>query len=265
MMAAMSTFELSSRQIEAFNSEGFIVCPKLASADVCENLKQIAELHLRELIAPIEYEVDVGYPGAPVDKKAPGARTSRRLLQAYARDVAFRDWATFEGLAEVLSQLFGSQDGLMLSQCHHNCVMTKISGFNSVTLWHQDIRYWSFDEENLISVWLALGEENRSNGCLRVLPGSHHHELDRGRLDAAMFLRPDIPENKAFLQKAQPVELNPGDVLFFHCRLFHAAGRNLTDAPKLSPVFTYHLADNRPIEGTRSAKYPSIELPSQPR
>ena len=51
-----------------------------------------------------------------------------------------------------------------------------------------------------------------------------------------------------------------GDVLFFHCRLFHAAGMNLTDEVKLSAVFTCHAGDNQPIPGTRSATLPGIEL-----
>ena len=59
---------------------------------------------------------------------------------------------------------------------------------------------------------------------------------------------------------AQTVELHAGDVLLFHCRLFHAAGRNTTEQVKLSPVFTYHRADNHPIPGTRSAAFPSIAV-----
>ena len=51
-----------------------------------------------------------------------------------------------------------------------------------------------------------------------------------------------------------------GDALLFHCRLFHAAGRNLTDRAKLSCVFTYHAEDNCPLPGSRSAQYASIPL-----
>ena len=93
-----------------------------------------------------------------------------------------------------------------------------------------------------------------------MIPGTHDLELDRGRLDAALFLRPELPENDALIAAAEPVELEAGDVLLFHARLFHAAGRNESDAVKLSFVFTYHLADNRPIPGTKSAAFPSIPL-----
>ena len=75
-----------------------------------------------------------------------------------------------------------------------------------------------------------------------------------------LFLRTDLEENQALLEAAETVTLEAGDVLFFHCRLFHAAGMNLTDEIKQSLVFTYHAADNRPIPETRSALLPSIPL-----
>ncbi|MEX1238043.1 MAG: phytanoyl-CoA dioxygenase family protein, partial [Pseudomonadales bacterium] len=131
---------------------------------------------------------------------------------------------------------------------------------SSATRWHQDNRYWAFDQENLVSVWLALGDETRANGCLRVIPGSHRMDMEPGRFDAALFLRTDIAENKSLLTGANALELSAGDVLFFHSKLFHAAGRNRTDETKLSVVFTYHEKSNHPIEGTRSAQFPGIEL-----
>jgi phytanoyl-CoA hydroxylase len=150
---------------------------------------------------------------------------------------------------------------ILLSQCHHNCVMTKSPGFSSVTLWHQDVRYWAFERPELVSVWLALGAETAENGALRVIPGTHREMLPADRYDDALFLRHDLPENQALIARARTVELEQGDVLIFHSRAFHAAGRNQTDRVKLSGVFTYHTADNHPLPHTRSACYASIELP----
>ena len=259
----MNATALTDIELAAFRRDGYLVRKQLAADDLRSDMRQISEDHLAQLIAPIEYEIDVRYPGAPSDQSSPGARTSRRLLQAYARHEAFRRWATSEDVGSILKGLFDSCDQVMLSQCHHNCVMTKAPGYSSVTLWHQDNRYWSFDFENLISVWLALGHENRHNGCLRVIPGSHRPDFDSGRFDAALFLRPDLVENKILIGEAQVVELEPGDVLFFHSRLFHAAGRNLTDDTKLSVVFTYHEAGNHPIRDTRSDQFPSVGLGQQ--
>ena len=242
-----------------FDEQGYVVVPRFAESAITQRLRLIAEEHLATELAPMEYEVDVQYPGAPADAEALGANTARRLLQACSRHSAFRDWATSDAVKQILAKLLGG-DALELSQCHHNCVMTKQPGFSSATLWHQDNRYWSFDEQNLVSLWLALTDEHRRNGCLRVIPGSHRLTLDPGRFDAALFLRPDLPENKQLLKQAIQVPLQAGDVLFFHSKLFHAAGRNQTDATKLSLVFTYHAAANRPIDATRSARFPGIAL-----
>ena len=58
-----------------------------------------------------------------------------------------------------------------------------------------------------------------------------------------------------------PLALHRGDVLMFDSRLFHAAGRNDSEAVKLSVAFAYFGASNRPVAGTRSAEFGSVELP----
>ncbi len=242
----------------AFARDGFIVLRNVLDLAQCEVLRAQLSAALDPLVGPAEFEADTGYPGAPVHRDAPGGATPRRLLHAYARAPELREIACHDVVGRQLEALLGAPP--LLSQCHHNCVMTKHPGFSSATLWHQDIRYWSFDRPELISAWFALGEESVANGALQVIPGTHVMAFDRGRLDRDLFLRPELEENQSLIERAAPVLLRPGDVLLFHCRLFHAAGRNTTSTVKLSPVFTYHTADNHPIPGTRSAAYPSIEV-----
>lgn len=243
----------------SFHRDGFVVRRGFAEPDTVAALRGIASEHLALTLAPLEFEADVGYPGSPASRVAEGGGTVRRLLGAAGRDPRLRAWATSAEARAMLRALIGSHDVLM-SQSHHNCIMTKHPGYSSATLWHQDNRYWSFDEEALVTLWLALGSETKANGCLRVIPGSHLSDLDRGRLDAELFLRTDLAANKALIATAVPVELEAGDALFFHSRLFHAAGRNRSPDTKLSAVFTYHAASNHPIAGTRSARFASLPL-----
>ncbi len=250
-------------ETRAFERDGYLVVRGLCPEATRQRLLSVSAEHLDPILGPVEYEADVGYPGSPESRQAEGGNTPRRLLNAYARDPVYRNWSTGLEVGDQLRAIFDAEFGhqnVLLSQSHHNCLMTKHPGYSSATLWHQDIRYWSFDRPELVSVWLALGSEDEKNGALKVIPGSHRLELDRGRLDSALFLRTELAENQALLESAQSVALEPGDVLFFHCRLFHAAGMNLTDEVKQSLVFTYHAADNRPIPETRSALLPSIPL-----
>lgn len=245
-------------QLAAFGRDGYAIARRMAPREVTEGMRRHAQEYLRREAGPIEYEADLGYPGAPASLDAPGGRTVRRLLQAYARDPVFREWATSPVLAARLGQLLTPQ--IVLSQAHHNCIMTKHPAWASETHWHQDIRYWSFDRPELVSVWVALGHERQENGGLLLLPGTHAMEFRPGQFDDAKFLRTDLPENAELLRMQVAAELEAGDVLFFHCRLLHAAGNNRTAETKYSAVFTYHAADNRPLPGSRSASLPDIPL-----
>jgi phytanoyl-CoA hydroxylase len=250
----------SPDELARFRQDGYVILRGFLARPACDAMKVLAQRHLAGQIQPIEYEAQVRYPGAPASLDAPGGRTVRRLLQACARDPSFREWATCAALAGRLRQLLGPD--VALSQAHHNCVMTKDPAYSSLTGWHQDIRYWAFARADLVSAWLALGAEREDNGCLLVVPGSHRLELPRRFYDEALFLRTDLDETKALLASQTRVELDAGDVLFFHARLLHAAGRNRTPETKLSLVFTYHATDNLPLPGTRSASIPDIVLPA---
>jgi phytanoyl-CoA hydroxylase len=244
--------------VSEFRKNGYGIVRRFAPPEVCGRMLSVAQSHLVRALPPLEYEADVRYPGAPASHDVPGGRTVRRLLQAYARDPVFSEWASSRELGVHLGALLGP--AVELSQAHHNCVMTKDPRYSSVTMWHRDIRYWSFERPELISVWLALGRERVRNGCLLVLPGSHEIEFGRDALDDAQFLRTDVESSRALLDTEVAVELDPGDMLLFHCRLFHAAGRNETHETKYSVVFTYHAADNRPLPGSRSASLPDVRL-----
>jgi phytanoyl-CoA hydroxylase len=250
---------LTDMQYRQFLRDGFIKVAGLAAVDLCQRMKQLVEASIEPALGPLEYEAEVHYVGAPIHRDCEGGDTPRRLLHAYARDEVFRTWACASQVAQIVKRLLGAKE-VLLTQNHHNCIMTKQPKFSSQTDWHQDIRYWSFDRPELVNVWLALGSEVVENGGMKLIPGSHVMEFDRGRLDADLFLRHDLPENQTLLETAIDIKLVAGDVLFFHCRTFHAAGRNETNQPKYSVVFSYHAADNAPILGTRSARLDGVSI-----
>jgi len=252
----MSGSRFTPEDAGRFAEAGLVVVPELASAQRVRELREVALAHLAAAVPPVEYEADLHYPGAPSSREAAGGATVRRLLQAYARDPVFRDWATGPEVAAPLHHILGPR--VMLSQTHHNCVMTKQPRYSSETGWHQDIRYWSFQRPELVSLWLALGREFPENGCLSLLPRSHTMEFAGDRLDDALFLRTGNSLNQALIDTQLTPLLEPGDAVFFHCRTLHSAGSNTTAETKLSLVFSYHAADNQPLAGTRSASMPAI-------
>lgn len=250
---------LTPDQVNRFNLDGYLVLPGRASAAVCETLAAATREQLDARQEPLEYEADLGYPGAPASRSAQGGLTVRRLRGTYDRGPVFRDWALDPRICVPIQQLLG--DPLMLTLAHHNAVMTKHPSFGTATGWHRDNRYWSFVQPQLITAWLALGPEDRTNGALWVIPGSHLASLKDGQLDALSFLIESHPDSGALVAQATEVALQCGDVLLFDSRLFHSAGRNHGDTVKMSVAFTYYGAGNHPVPGSRTEAGGSVAVP----
>lgn len=248
---------LSDTEYRFFTDNGYLVVHDLVPNTVIDTMRNLVTQSLHPPLGPLEYEAEVQYPGAPSGLEMEGGLTPRRLLHAYSRDEVFRRWAHSPVATSIISQLLRT-DRVMLTQCHHNCIMTKSPRFSSETGWHQDIRYWQFENSELISSWLALGNENEENGCMHVIPGSHLLDYEPDQFDEAAFFRSDLETNRSLIRQSVSVELKPGDVMFFHARTLHAAGSNRTRQIKAAVVFSYHAEENRPVPGTRSARLPGI-------
>ncbi|CAB3778779.1 phytanoyl-CoA dioxygenase family protein [Pararobbsia alpina] len=247
-----------NEQIAHLREKGYVVVSQFMAADALAKLNEVARAQLAARAEPLEFEADLQYPGAPSSRAAAGGETVRRLLDAHARDPVFAQWGTSPLVRDWMETYFG--EPALMSRAHHNCLMTKHPLYGSLTGWHRDIRYWSFEQENLVSVWFALGEEEVDNGALWFVPGSHRMAFDADRFDEAKFFRADRADNSEIIRMAESPRLAPGDAVFFHCNTLHSAGKNLSDAVKFSLVYTYHGRSNAPKAGTRSTSKPEIEL-----
>jgi phytanoyl-CoA hydroxylase len=245
--------------VEFFQQQGFLILRQDALPDVIHEMRKVTEHDLANSVEPIEYEADVQYPGAPETRSALGGKTVRRLKNAMVRHPIFIEWLRTSRSLQFLQQLLGTP--LVCPMAHHNCIMTKQPSFSSDTGWHQDIRYWSYQRPELVSVWLALGAENKNNGCLQLIPGTHQMPLKPQQFDDLKFFKPDLPENKSIIEQAILAEMDAGDVLLFHCRTLHAATRNFSQDPKWAFVTTLRPFDNPPVPGTRSTSQPEILFP----
>jgi phytanoyl-CoA hydroxylase len=243
-------------EVSRFHADGYLIVRGLIHDELREQMLAATLEGIERSIEPIEYEADLHYPGAPKSRQARGGRTARRLKQAHARHPVFTDWLTRPEILLRLQQLLGP--GVVMPLAHHNCIMTKQPTFSSDTRWHQDIRYWSFSRPDLVSVWIALGQENPENGSLQLIPGSHAIDFEREQFDEELFFRREWPPNHELIASQVSTELEPGDALLFHCRLLHAANRNRTGEPKYSVVSTFRPGDNPPLPGTRSASLPEL-------
>ena len=255
---------LSSEQLQQFKEDGFLILRDFADKEKCAAILDVAKVHLQYKIAPIETEI--GYDGKSkeyrtdvTDYSAKEAGTTvRRLRQVYSRDIIFKEWMEDEKIRPILQQILNDQVVIITS--HHNSIMTKMPHTSTETKWHQDRRYWRYSDDNLVSIWLALDDENSENGVLEFIPGSHRMTFEADRFDEKEYFREESSKNMLLIEKKVSTTLKKGDVVLFHSLLLHRANKNDTDKVKISFVYTVKGASTKVIEGTRSAEYPEVIL-----
>ncbi|SFV70191.1 Phytanoyl-CoA dioxygenase [hydrothermal vent metagenome] len=257
---------LTDMQLQQFNKDGFLLLSQFADHELCDTIKDIAKAHLKHKIPPIETETEYVRKSKEDRKRISDGHseqheeriTIRRLRQVYHRDIVFKKWMENKEIRPVLKQILKENPTITIA--HHNSIMTKMPYTSTETSWHQDFRYWSFENDNLVSVWLALDEENGKNGVLEFIPGSHMMEFDASQFDEKEYFSEDIVENKPLIATKVSYALQKGDVVLFHCKLLHRANKNSTDEAKISFVYTVKGRSNQAIEGTRSTDYEEVTL-----
>ncbi|XP_066991597.2 phytanoyl-CoA dioxygenase, peroxisomal-like isoform X1 [Anabrus simplex] len=110
---------------------------------------------------------------------------------------------------------------------------------------HQDLHYFAFrPADRIVASWTAIDRVTVDNGCLEVIPGSH-----KGILLRHEYPRWENGVNKAFhgVQGFDhypriPLEMEPGDTVFFHPLLIHGSGVNSTKG--FRKAISCHYADS---------------------
>ena len=245
--------ELNKEQLDSFNENGFLLIRNFYDTKKCDAIRDIAKVHLKYAVEPVETEYE--YIG--IDK-AEYKQSIRRLRQVYYRDILFKEWMTYAEIKPILEQVLDEKPILLTA--HHNSIMTKLPHTSTKTEWHRDKRYWHYDGDNLVSVWLALGEEDKNNGVLEFIPKSHKMDLGEESFDEKSFFRADYECNKELVETTVSFKLKKGDIVLFHALLLHRADENITKEPKISFVYTVKGESVKAVEGTISSKSEEIVL-----
>jgi non-heme Fe2+,alpha-ketoglutarate-dependent halogenase len=108
----------------------------------------------------------------------------------------------------------------------------KLAGEGGVP-WHQDGAYFGLQPCVLVSAWIAIDEATRDNGCLQVIPGSHHHILPHQHDPGLDAFSRSIASTAIDVASAVSFELKPGEFVLFNEFTAHGSPPNRTTARRL--------------------------------
>ena len=144
---------------------------------------------------------------------------------------------------------------IVLWGCHVFC---KPGGDGYETPWHQDGHYWPIRPLATCTVWVALDRSDISNGCLRVIPGSHadkklHAHLHEDRTDLVLNQR--MVDGTFDEAEAVSLELDPGQMSMHDVYMIHGAAANRSPRRRTGVALRYMPASSlfdralKPMDG----------------
>lgn len=128
-----------------------------------------------------------------------------------------------ERLLDVAELFIGPNIALFGS--HYIC---KPAGDGMAVLWHQDGSYWPLEPMEVVTLWLAVDDSVPENGCMRVIPGTQHTELQtlNPREDVPNVLGSGLDESAVDESRAVDIALKAGDVSVHHPNVIHGSNPN---------------------------------------
>ena len=231
----MNDLKLSTEQKAAYNDDGYLIVKNFLTKEEVGLLYNLAT-------------GDDVLKDKAFDFNDQSGKRTKLTLWFTPGDDAYGLLTRSEALVQSVQDLLGPGE-----VCHfHSKLMQKEPQVGGAWEWHQDYGYWYKNgflfPDAMISVMLALSEATVKNGCLQVLKGSHK----TGRLEHS-FAGEQQGADMDFVNEAMGrfervyVELEPGDLLFFHSNTLHMSEANASDKPRWSMISAYNLSYNKPF------------------
>ena len=209
---------LTESQKREFHDRGYLVFEGLLEGARLARYQSVLDEMVergRALREPEDHwSLELDADGRPLP--GPAAQGAGRLRRRAPRilDLA-REPAIVDRAAELLGSgevdVFGTK------------FFPKLPGGGTSTHWHQDNYYFGTNTGRILSCGIYLQDADRGNGCLRVVPGSHHdavvlnHQREQGMHGS--WTRVDE-------SRAVDVAVPAGTVILFSANLLHGTADN---------------------------------------
>jgi ectoine hydroxylase-related dioxygenase (phytanoyl-CoA dioxygenase family) len=176
----------------------------------------------RGLLAPEE----IAACRAALDRtiaERPDARWER-LTEPHVRDDFWLRLCAHPRILDAVASVLG--DDLVLLMSH---LIVKPPHDGLAVEWHQDKPYWkSVRGTDIVTVWLAIDDADRENGCMEVLPRTQaeHQALPMVKTDGSDLLGVRVEVDATTESSRLPVELRAGDASIHDAHIIHGSRAN---------------------------------------
>lgn len=143
-------------------------------------------------------------------------------------------------LAPVISAIAAKLSGAEAIRLFHDQLIYKPATGEAETVvgWHSDRAYWqTCTSERMLTAWVPFVPTSARSGTLMMIDGSHRWpEVE----EFATFNEHDLAALEGRLERQGrslervPMELEPGQMSFHHCRMLHGSMPNRSQDPRIA-------------------------------
>ncbi len=185
-------------------------------------------------------------------EKNPGVRPEQLHAHLAWDDPFWVRLISDDRLLDIAQQFVGPDIALFAT--HYIC---KPPRTGQAVLWHQDGSYWPIEPMDVITMWLAVSDSTPANGCMRVIPRTHHLILEQHeeRKDVDNVLGSAMREEHVDEAKAIDVILKAGDLSIHHPNIIHGSEANTSELWRMGLTIRYIPTSTRLLKPEMAAPF----------
>ena len=256
---ALHAPELSAAELGRFRQEGYVrlghVAPREEIEALCRRIDQIMLGEVRYDSMLMQLCPSAGHPElSRQSREFKGSSLKYRKIQDLEQDPLFRDYIQKPLFRDLTAKIVAAKVSVFRAMFFNK------PAERGVTInWHQDgAGGWQLSIPPRVTVWTALDDTCVANGCLQIIPGSHHARIpetgDQLSAEEHALHAPD--EKRLYL------EMERGEVVLLHNWTLHRSETNSTDRPRRAFSVCYIDAATR--QTTTGRAYPRVFPAYQP-
>lgn len=166
------------------------------------------------------------------------------MVEPHVHAPEWRIWLELCRHPKVLNEVRAVMgDELVLLMSH---LIVKPAGTGKKVQWHQDNTYWhTVDCKDICTVWLAIDDSTKDNGCLRVIPNTHvgHRDMDMVAADGDNLLTVKVEVDQDQEAKALDIELKAGSLSIHDSFILHGSEPNTSNRRRAGYTMRYAKAE----------------------
>ncbi len=152
----------------------------------------------------------------------PAGQRPENIPSAHYDNSYFRDLFLSPKLVDVAEQILGPDIDLFTSY-----IISKRPGDGLAVDWHQDGAFFPISPVATFTLWLAVDDVDVANGCMRVVPGSHHtRQIIPHNVDTTSGTTLPLSLTGIDLRRARNVELKAGQYSVHDPFILHGSQAN---------------------------------------